>query len=286
MDNINIGEYKKKILFISHDGSRTGAPLVLINLLKFIKTNSQIDCSLILLSGGSYVNEFSESVNGSMIIGIPKGRRLNRLKFYLRAFVNHIREPKKNANPWKILNNRYDFVYGNTIVSARFGYYISQKNKSKFILHVHELEYSGKVFYSNWNRDINYDGVFKFIAISNYSLTTCIKQWNIPLDKLTKVSGFIDIQNIKVPLVSEGEIRKQLCLRSSFVVGGCGVASWRKGFDLFINLCKLSKKYEKNWEFIWVGELSRDQLEQIEYERNRMEIGNLILTGETDVPQN
>jgi glycosyltransferase involved in cell wall biosynthesis len=279
-------KHKKKILFISHDGSRTGAPLVLLNLLNYIKDHTQINCALILLNGGSYSNEFSEAVNGSMVIGVPKGGRLNRLKFYLRAFIIHYQKPRKFANPWKIFKGSYDFVYANTIVSASFGYQLSKKNNTKFILHLHEHDYSKKAYYRNWNQSIDYTSVFKFIAVSNYSKRVYSEYWNLPLDKLTVVNEFINIQNIKTPTRYKADIRTELSLQANFVVGGCGVGSWRKGFDIFISLCKFSKKHGKSWDFLWVGGISNDQLAQLEYEQNRMEIGNLFLTGETDSPQN
>ncbi len=48
----------KKVLFISHDASRTGAPIVLLNLLKWFKTNTDIPFQILLKKGGVLEPDF------------------------------------------------------------------------------------------------------------------------------------------------------------------------------------------------------------------------------------
>jgi len=275
-----------KILFISHDASRTGAPLVLLNFLKYIKANTDIKASLIVLRGGGYIHEFSSSVNGFMLLGTPRGGFWKRLQFYIVSFKKHLLEPRRYGNPFKILKGKYDFVYANTIVSARFGYLLSAHSKSKLILHLHEHEYSKKAFYKNWDLGIDFDRVFKIIAVSNYSKKVYIDNWKLPSEKISVVKEFVNLQNIKTPTKTNEDMIREVGLKSKFVIGGCGVGSWRKGFDIFLELCKSAKRNQMEWDFLWVGSLSYDQWAQIEYEQSRMSIGNLFLIGETDSPQN
>jgi hypothetical protein len=48
-----------KFLFISHETSRTGAPMVLLHFLKWIKANHpQINIDVLTLRGGALVGEF------------------------------------------------------------------------------------------------------------------------------------------------------------------------------------------------------------------------------------
>ena len=49
-----------KVLFVGHDATRTGAPFVLLHLLRWLKTNTSVDFRLLLLGGGELVPEFAE----------------------------------------------------------------------------------------------------------------------------------------------------------------------------------------------------------------------------------
>ena len=48
----------KKVLFIGHDASRTGAPLLLLELIKWLTSNSSIKPSVLLRQGGGLEAEY------------------------------------------------------------------------------------------------------------------------------------------------------------------------------------------------------------------------------------
>src|SRR6266404_7553547 len=48
------------ILFVSHDASRSGAPIALLRLLQWLKTNGTYPFSILLASGGELTPAFSE----------------------------------------------------------------------------------------------------------------------------------------------------------------------------------------------------------------------------------
>ena len=47
-----------KVLFVSHDASRTGAPILLLNFLKWLKENTEISFITLLKQGGVLEPEF------------------------------------------------------------------------------------------------------------------------------------------------------------------------------------------------------------------------------------
>src|SRR5262245_66680980 len=49
-----------KILFVGHDATRTGAPFVLLHLLRWLKANTNVGFHLLLLRGGELEPEFAE----------------------------------------------------------------------------------------------------------------------------------------------------------------------------------------------------------------------------------
>ena len=48
----------KKVLFISHEASRTGAPIVFLNFLKWFKANTDIPFQILLKKGGVLEPDF------------------------------------------------------------------------------------------------------------------------------------------------------------------------------------------------------------------------------------
>jgi len=48
----------KKILFVSHEATRTGAPMILIHLLTWIKSNTDLKFNILLLKGGELSSDF------------------------------------------------------------------------------------------------------------------------------------------------------------------------------------------------------------------------------------
>ena len=49
-----------KVLFISHDASRTGAPIVFLHLLRWLRENTTIGIGILLKRGGELENEFND----------------------------------------------------------------------------------------------------------------------------------------------------------------------------------------------------------------------------------
>ncbi len=47
-----------KVLFISHDASRTGAPIVLLHLLKWVKYNTDVEFLILLKDGVELEDRF------------------------------------------------------------------------------------------------------------------------------------------------------------------------------------------------------------------------------------
>jgi hypothetical protein len=52
----------KRIVIISHDSSLTGAPILLLNLLKLIKTQNKYDILTVLHRGGKIEEEFKKLI--------------------------------------------------------------------------------------------------------------------------------------------------------------------------------------------------------------------------------
>src|SRR5258708_19046169 len=50
---------RPRVLFVSHDASRTGSPLVLLTLQRWLQSNADIDIRTLLLEGGPMEADFA-----------------------------------------------------------------------------------------------------------------------------------------------------------------------------------------------------------------------------------
>jgi hypothetical protein len=104
------------ILFIGHDGNRTGAPMVLLHFLRwFTKRHPEIEVELLLTKGGDLADEY-RAVCEVFVMPDRKSRPfprriLHRLK---RNVTGSDAIIEKSQAPF---NKPYDVVVGNTIAT-------------------------------------------------------------------------------------------------------------------------------------------------------------------------
>ena len=127
-----------KILFISHEGTRTGAPYVLYYLIKWIKQHrNDYKIDVLFLSGGDFIESFRSYTDNIFINqkirltlwerGIQK---LFKLDFYRIKKIRYQNEYKKN---------NYCLIYANSIASLNYAIELKKILKIRLILHLHEL---------------------------------------------------------------------------------------------------------------------------------------------------
>ena len=113
---------KRQILFISHDATLTGAPILLLNLIRLIKEETDYSCKIIIKDGsGTLIQEF-ESVAQLLIWKKPKYNMnmYNFKRFTIRYWFNFF-TPKKSVDidiqQWI---DDSDVIISNTITNGDF----------------------------------------------------------------------------------------------------------------------------------------------------------------------
>jgi len=237
-----------KILLISHDASRTGAPILLINLAKLILSFNEHKVTFLLKNGGALETEFNSIAPTHLL---KEKQRKGKFAFFLKR--------KKSIIEDHAFLNSFDFIISNTITNGDIIEVIKKKYKGKIISYIHELEIGTKAFSNEQN-------VLKLIRNST-------KFWvpsSIVNDYLREMLD-IDQQDIftmpyYIPLNLPGTKKEKI--KKEFLVGGCGTTDWRKGADLFVIIAKqLYLKYpEISIVFRWAGANSGIQLDKLNYE--------------------
>src|SRR5687767_3217612 len=106
----------KRILFIGHEAERTGAPIILLHLLRWIKTNRpDFIIEMLLLRDGELRDSYEKFVK----VYVVPPRRMPQIVERGMRFVRRRLGVKRRfqAGYDEPFNSEYDLVVGNTVGS-------------------------------------------------------------------------------------------------------------------------------------------------------------------------
>jgi glycosyltransferase involved in cell wall biosynthesis len=264
-----------KLLFITHETSRTGAPMVLLYFLKWLQVNKpEVVVDVLALTGGDLEEEFKnvchayfnyqELTQSKPLLFLQ--RQLLKLKLYKRVNLSaHLIT--------SLSKNNYDIIYANSAPSLPIAASLKkQAENSKLLFHVHELEV---VLNSYLNKKDNaLSMVDKFVAASGIVKTNLAYNWGVEKENIEVVYEFSKIADIT--------LKKQ---SKHFIVGASGTVESRKGVDAFLQVARLVNKKmpNANIEFVWVGRNDNDYFVQSDVEKMNLS-KKVTFTGEQEKP--
>lgn len=246
------------VLFVAHEGTLTGAPMVLLHLVRWLRDNSRVEPTVAVLRDGPLTEQFAE-VGPTTVLGTevdwPSAtdleRRLvaaGRRRIAARAEVARLR---RTVAP--IAGSRR--VYLNSAASLRLLHHLPRASAS--VLHVHEL--SAALGWSVRPQDrLLVRSLDHVVAAADCVAANAIHQLGIRADRVTRVYEFIDPDRVRAPGERDrDEIRAELGLpAAATIVGGSGWGDWRKGIDLFTQLARsVVRSGRGDVHFVWVGGL-------------------------------
>ncbi|HEX9600248.1 MAG TPA: hypothetical protein VF985_02040, partial [Mariniflexile sp.] len=108
-----------KLLFISHDVSRTGAPLVLLHFLKWLQEyKPKVTVDVMALSGGPLETDFKKNCNTYYnYTELIKPKPLTLWQRVLLKLRLYEKPDLKEVLLKQLAKNNYNIVYANTIVT-------------------------------------------------------------------------------------------------------------------------------------------------------------------------
>jgi glycosyltransferase involved in cell wall biosynthesis len=243
----------KKVLFVSHDASRTGAPIILLHLLRWLKANSDIPFQVMLRDGGVIEPDFSAIAPVTNLRAgvsaatrwLPKGStRIGLRKTVEKIYVSRLK--------MRLLREGFGLVYANTVISGEIIGFLSSL-QCPILCHVHELEYGNTERFERVKEYADY-----YIAVSEAVRRNLVANHNIPQHKIDTVYGFIPV-TVSQETDQDGarhEVLQRLNIpTNAMIVGASGTLEWRKGPDLFIQLARSIsvRRALKPVHFVWIG---------------------------------
>jgi glycosyltransferase involved in cell wall biosynthesis len=223
------------ILVITHDTSKAGSQLVLLNVMEFMKKKN-IEMKILCLSRGS----------GKLF---DRFQKLGEIQIYEDLNLN-LKEYCKNIT----------CIYGNTVVSGRiYSVLNSIIPNIPIITHFHELEMSIQYYAKDCIEDtLKYSN--HIIACSEAVKNNLINNHHFPNDKITIVHASVIPTNI--PILNPNQkfyIRERENLSTEkFCIVGCGVGmARRKGIDIFYQIYE-RLNIKQNIAMYWIGDFADD----------------------------
>ena len=275
----------KRILFIGHEAERTGAPIVLLHLLRWLRENhTGFEAEVLLLRDGELREDYERVakvyvVPKSMLPEIvARGLRLLRRKLGLRKKL-HI----PDLIPFR---TDYDLVVGNTVGSLEHLEFF-KKRGLRTVSWIHEMRSVIDSFFPEPDRFAEAAKSVDRFVVPSRAVEAALREFGVTT-KTELVYEFSEIGR-----VSENEaaaVRRSLGIPdNAFVVGGSGTVNSRKGIDLFLAIAaKLTASIDDIY-FLWVGGAARYSAAELEHSLNEIErlgLSRVTITGTQKEPAN
>ena len=261
-----------KALFLSHDASRTGAPLMLLSFLRWIRAESDVRFEILLKNGGELERDFAATGPCTTLRWDEAPRR--------RGLLGALR--RKPTRPTLPPLDHVDLVYSNTITNGAVTAELAATGRP-VITHVHELEN-----YIHTSGPENLAAVKRhttlFITASQAVKHNLVAAHRIPEDQVAVVHSFVPTSELSGDRVTRAreEVLASLGIADgSFVVGASGTTDWRKSPELFVQLAAQARRISPSApiHFLWVG---GSQSFELRWDIQKLGLGNVTFVPHTD----
>ena len=255
------------MLFVSHDAWRTGAPILLLRFLRWLKATSSVPFLILLRDGaGDLRAEFEalgtvfawdELRSGSGAepreSPVETGKDDSHLPGETTHRAGH-RPDSREAFRRFLDHADVGLIYSNTITNGDVLQVLADP-KRPVITHVHELEHwiANRVEPSSLERCLKHTS--RFIAVSQAVKDSLVRTAHVAADRIDVINGFVSTA-LATPTEPGATLRSRLgILPDDFVVVASGTTDWRKGPEIFVQLAAIIMRGPQppQVHFLWVG---------------------------------
>lgn len=239
----------RRVLFISNDATQSGAPILLLHFLRWLRDHSPIPFEILLRAGGDLLGEF-KAVGPTSVLEPEPGSAWDSLPLAARV--------RRRFILTQLASRRVGPIYSNTITNGRELQVLGPAGRP-VLTHVHELETviqsCGK---ENWDQVKRHTRTF--IASSNAVRANLVERHGIAPGAISLVHEFIPVQPGGVGTRDQrgAQVRRELGLAADAkIVGACGAVNWRKAPDLFLLLADAVRRRRPVGppaHFVWIGD--------------------------------
>jgi hypothetical protein len=220
---------RKQVLFLSHDASASGAPFLLLHLLRWLRANTRLDFKVAINGVGPLEQQFAELAP----VVVLRGRRPSGLAGVIERLAPWRAKPMLDALRVRHAfgNERFALIYSNTIVNGGLLRKLPDQ-ECPVISHVHELDYV--ISQATCPEDLAYAlrRTRRFIAASGAVAQTLAGRYAVDRANIDVLHEFVPSAWADRSALEEQAqtIRAELRIpRNAMIAGAAGTVDWRKG---------------------------------------------------------
>lgn len=244
----------KRIVFLTHDASLTGAPILLLNLIKLLKTSAETEFEIILVRGGGDLeSDFRKLGKVYVLKHSNYGKRSSELLKLIDFLILQIR-----YIPVYFAIAKSDLIFNNTIANGRVLKKLSFLRKP-VASYLHEMKNTIDSFQKNNDSALSFKYSNLFFSPSG-SVTEHLKTYfGVESTRIFPLDYYFAHKRVDFPASRKADAKRHIADKynvdpGQFWVVGMGTATERKGIDKFVEVCyKVSSKVE-SITFFWIGE--------------------------------
>ena len=251
-----------------HEATRTGAPFILLHLLRWLKEHSDFTWEVVFKDGGELLPEF-EALSPVTVWRRP-ATRLQRLEERIQRRVGTVPDPWKGRRARRLTSQLTqqgaDLVYSNTVANGPLLRAL-EGLKCPVICHAHELEFTINVFVGREDFALSHERTDHYIAASRAVKENLVTNHATPADKIDVVHEFVPTQLMDAQRIAQARqaMRRELGIAPDApIVMGAGTLDWRKGSDLWVQVAAQVARHGAPAHFVWAGghlQITFDQLQ-------------------------
>jgi len=264
-----------RLLAVTHEASRTGAPIVLLRFLEWLRAEHGAHVETLILKGGPLVDDFAAvgpihliPAYGTETLPLRIEHGMSRVHLGWAAELARISRLRLAARHLR----GFDVLYCNSSTSA-VALRMLPELPPHIIAHVHELTSAFNHWMDDVDRRLLISRSSAFVVAANCVGQNLIDNHGVPPERIRLCYEFIDLP-LPDDLATERARASLRLADGELVVGSMGTADWRKGTDLFLQMAALVRRRapELKVRFVWVGK-------RLEWESlaHRADVGGLDL---------
>lgn len=258
-----------RLIVVSHDASLTGAPLLLLNLLKLLKEKWDGELLLVLDRGGELRNEFEKISRVHILKGEFYGRRkvkaLSIFDFLLYRWKTLLLYMKIKSS---------DIIFSNTIANGRL-LQILKKRDVPVITYVHEMESVIQYYRLHNDSQLSIKNSDLVLYPSEAVKKVLVKEFEIEDEKIEQFRYYFPkadcFENNGRNSIRKKWAKQYNVSEDDFWIVGMGTATKRKGFDYFVDIAIQVVRSGSNVVFFWIGAIIDKDLESAMKEKLKAE---------------
>jgi len=232
-----------RVRFLTHDASRTGAPLVLLSFLRWLCGRPSVDADLVCWRGGPLLPAFQDVLPTTVVHERLWGRTVLDTAV---AGLEELRLPSAGRGIERLAVGRLlpdrevDLHWFNGAGSAVLRRHVDPD--APWVVHLHELATAYDRAVPTDVADGFLTGARRVVAVAD-RVRDLASGLGVPTDHVAVVPPCLPV----VPSLRPGTGER--------LVGSVGAGSWRKGIDLFVQLAAALVREDDEVRLAWVGRL-------------------------------